>query len=56
MCEKNQTSNNMLYSRCIKDYHEELLQKFVITQNDKANGNIAAVCKRVYALTLTKEP
>ena len=29
--------------------------KYVITPNDKANGNVALICKRFYALTLFRE-
>ena len=44
--------NNMLHSVSIKDSLEELHGKFIATQIDKANGNVAANCKRFYAFIL----
>lgn len=36
---------------CFKNIHNE----FVAIPVDKANGNVAVICQRLYALILTKE-
>ena len=45
----------MIRSDCVKDFLEELFQKFIVIPIDKAHGNVAVICKRFYALTHMKE-
>ena len=54
-CVKFKTSNNKLHSNCNKDSLEKKHQKFIVTRVDKANGDVAEICKIFYALTLIKE-
>ena len=47
--------NISLYDEEVKSCLKDLLSKFVITPIDKANGNIAFICKRYHAFTIVKE-
>ena len=47
--------NVSLSNEEVKSCLSELQSKYVITPIDKANGNIAFICKRYYALTIVKE-
>ena len=47
--------NVSLSNEEVKSCLSELQSKYVITPIDKANGNIAFICKRYYALIIVKE-
>ena len=47
-CVKFETLNNIFNKDFIQDF-------FAVTPNDKANRNVAIICKRFYVLTLIKE-
>ena len=47
--------NVSLSNEEVKSCLSDLQSKYVITPIDKANGNIAFICKRYYALTIVKE-
>ena len=51
----NQPSINSLKETHIKSSLKQLQNDYILTPIDKANGNIAFICKRFYALTLLKE-
>ena len=52
---KSKTKNNILRSNCIKNYLEELDQKFIVTSIDNGHGNIGETFKRFCALTRMKK-
>ena len=45
----------MLHGDSIKSFCEDMHQRFIVTPTHQANGNVALVYKRFYALTLMKE-
>ena len=52
---KHHKVNVSLSNEEVKSCLSDLQSKYVITPIDKANGNIAFICKRYYALTIVKE-
>ena len=40
---------------CIKKSLQELYQKFIVTPIDKANRNVAVICKSILCFDTTKE-
>ena len=45
-----------MQNKSIQKALKHLCDKYVITPIDKANNNMAFICKRFYALTLFREP